>query len=81
MPAAIRLVNPDWMTPKTKLANYKAFAVQHQNSIGATVDEEQSSIDAEPARINYPSVLAEWPQQLSMLIEREQFAIARTVRT
>jgi len=42
--------------------------------------ELASAVDADAARIDDPCILAEWSEQLSVLSERQQLAVTRTVR-
>jgi tRNA A37 threonylcarbamoyladenosine biosynthesis protein TsaE len=48
--------------------------------VRAAVEKEQGAFDADAARIDDAVIVAEWPERVPTLIERQQLTVTRTVR-
>src|ERR1700759_4368179 len=70
-----------WGQPgdRAGLAHHTTLAIERQNAVRATVEEEQRTVDPKSARVDDPGVLTERAKHLAVRIERQELAVTRAI--
>jgi hypothetical protein len=81
IPAVGSEIAAAWVQPgyRAGLAHHTTFAIERQNAVGATVEEEQRTVDPKSARVDDPGVLTERAKHLAVRIERQELAVTRAI--